>query len=93
MFNTNATLVPGTCRPICRLWTVHIELGRQSKYMSSGSSLRTVLKSIVTVSLGSLHHELCGIWGPDRVLESFIAMIEIISFALPCAIPEPKSSA
>jgi len=54
--------------------------------------------ALVTVSLGSLHHELCGIRGPDRVSESFVAMFSHLSvdshsifcfcFALPGVIPE-----
>ena len=31
MSDFNAALVPGTRRPICRLWTMHIELDRRSK--------------------------------------------------------------
>jgi hypothetical protein len=35
--------------------------------------------ALVTVSLGSLHHDLCGIRGPGRVSESFVAMFSHLS--------------
>ena len=54
--------------------------------------------ALVTVSLGSLHHELCSIWGPGSVSESLIAMFSCLSvvsqssFALSCAVPESALS-